>query len=143
MTYLVPTTSRISREIDSLFNNFFNFPRVRTEAVCDFMPRVNIKENEDHITLSFELPGLEKKDIKVMVKDDVLTISGERNFKSEEKDDGFVRSEISSGSFSRSFSLPDTVDSEKVSADYKNGMLEVKLAKREEVKPKEIEVKVG
>ena len=142
MTYLVPT-NRISREIDNLFNSFFNFPGVRTERCCDFMPRVNIKDTKDDVTLTFELPGMEKKDIKVMVKDDVLTVSGERSFKSEEKDDGFVRTEISTGSFSRSFTLPDTVDGEKISADYKNGMLEIKLTKREEVKPKEIEVKVS
>jgi len=142
MTYLVPT-NRISREIDNLFNSFFNFPSVRTERRCDFMPRVNIKDTKDDVTLTFELPGMEKKDIKVMVKDDVLTVSGERSFKSEEKDDGFVRTEISTGSFSRSFTLPDTVDGEKISADYKNGMLEIKLTKLEEVKPKEIEVKVS
>ncbi len=142
MTYLVPT-NRISREIDNLFNSFFNFPGVRTERCCDFMPRVNIKDTKDDVTLTFELPGMEKKDIKVMVKDDVLTVSGERSFKSEEKDDGFVRTEISTGLFSRSFSLPDTVDGEKISADYKNGLLEIKLTKREEAKPKEIEVKVS
>ncbi len=142
MTYLVPT-NRISREIDNMFNSFFNFPCVRTERRCDFMPRVNIKDTKDDVTLTFELPGMEKKDIKVMVKDDVLTVSGERSFKSEEKDDGFVRTEISTGSFSRSFSLPDTVDGEKISADYKNGLLEIKLTKREEAKPKEIEVKVS
>ncbi len=143
MTYLVPTTNRIAREFDSLFNGFFNFPSIRTEMSCDFMPRVNVKETKDDLTLTFELPGMEKKDVKVMVKDDVLTVSGERNFKSEEKDDGYIRTEISSGSFSRSFTLPDTVDSEKISADYKNGMLEVKLVKKEEVKPKEIEVSVS
>ncbi len=143
MTYLVPTTNRMAREMDSLFNSFFNFPSFRTEDSCDFMPRVNIKDTKDNVVLTFELPGMEKKDIKVTVKDDVLTVSGDRNFKSEEKEGGFVRTEISTGSFSRSFTLPDTVDGEKISADYKNGMLEIKLAKREEVKPKEIEVKVS
>jgi len=143
MTYLVPTTNRMVREMDSLFNSFFNFPSIKTERCCNFMPRVNIKDTKDDVTLTFELPGMEKKDIKVMVKDNVMTVSGERNLKSEDKDDGYVRSEISSGSFSRSFTLPDTVDSEKVSADYKNGMLEVKLIKKEEAKPKEIEVKIG
>ncbi len=142
MTYLVPT-NRIAREIDNLFNDFFNFPSYRTADSCDFMPRVNIRENDDNVFLTFELPGMEKKDIKVVVKDNVLTVSGERNFKTEEKGDGYVRTEISSGTFSRSFTLPDTVDGEKISADYKNGLLEIKLAKKEEVKPKEIEVKVG
>ncbi len=142
MTYLVPT-NRIAREIDSMFNSFFRFPSVRSEPSCDFMPRVNIKETADDVTLTFELPGMEKKDIKVMVNDDVLTVSCDRNFKSEEKDNGFVRREIRVGSFSRSFTLPDSVDSEKVSADYKNGLLEIKLTKLEEAKPKEVEVKVS
>jgi HSP20 family protein len=143
MTYLVPTTNRMVREMDNLFNSFFKIPSFRTERCCDFMPRVNIKDTENDVALTFELPGMEKKDIKVMVKDDILTVSGDRNFKSEEKDNGFVRTEISTGSFSRSFTLPDMVDSEKISADYKNGLLEIKLTKREEVKPKEIEVKAS
>lgn len=143
MTWLVPSTNRIAREMDSLFNSFLNFPSFRTEDSCDFMPRVNIKDTNDNVILTFELPGMEKKDIKVTVKDDVLTVSGQRNFKSEQKDEGWVRTEISSGSFSRSFTLPDTVDPEKVNADYKNGMLEIKLAKHPERKPKEIEVNIG
>jgi HSP20 family protein len=143
MTYLVPSTNRITREMDSLFNNFFNFPSFRTDDSSDFMPRVNIKDTKDNVILAFELPGMEKKDIRVTVKDEVLTISGQRDFRTEEKNEGWVRTEISSGSFSRSFTLPDTVDTEKVNADYKNGMLEVKLAKRPERKPKEIEVNIG
>ena len=143
MTYLVPTTNRIAREIDNMFSNFFNFPMFRADESCDFMPRVNIRDTKDNVILTFELPGMEKKDIKVTVKDGVLTVSGERKFQTEEKEDGYVRSEISSGSFARSFTLPDSVDTDKISADYKNGMLEIKLAKKEEVKPKEIEVKVS
>ena len=142
MTYLVPT-NRIAREIDNLFNDFFNFPSYRAADVADFMPRVNIRENDENVFLTFELPGMEKKDIKVVVKDNILTVSGERHFKTEDKENGNVRTEISSGTFSRSFTLPDTVDGNKISADYKNGLLEIKLAKKEEVKPKEIEVKVG
>ena len=142
MTYLVPT-NRVTREIDSLFDSFFSFPTVRSRVNREFMPRVNLRETDEDVSLLFELPGLERKDIKVIFRDDVLTVSGERSFKSEQKDNGYVRSEIIGGSFSRSFTLPDTVDSEKVSADYNNGMLEIKLAKKEEVKPKEIEVKVG
>ncbi len=143
MTYLVPTTNRLAREIDHMVNNFFNFPSLRADDSADFMPRVNIRDTKDNVVLTFEVPGMEKKDIKVSVKDDVLTVSGQRTFKSENKDEGWVRTEISSGSFSRSFTLPDTVNTERVSADYKNGMLEIKLAKREERKPKEIEVNIG
>jgi HSP20 family protein len=143
MTWLVPTTNRIAREIDNLFDNFFNFPSLRTVDSCDFMPRVNIRDTKDNVIMTFELPGMEKKDIKVTVKDDVLTVSGERRFQREEKENGWVRNEIASGSFSRSFTLPDTVNTDKISADYKNGLLEIKLPKLEERKPKEIEVNVG
>ncbi len=142
MTYLVPT-NRIAREIDSMVSNFMNFPGFRTEGSSDFTPRVNIRENQDDVFLTFELPGMERKDIKVTIKDNVLTVSGNREFKHEEQDRGFVRTEISTGSFSRSFTLPDTVSGDKISADYKNGLLEVKLPKKEEVKPKEIEVQVS
>ena len=143
MTYLVPRTNRLSREIDSMFNSFLNLPSFRTDDAGDFTPRVNTRDTKDNVVLTFELPGMQKKDIKVSVKDDVLMVSGTREFQSEQKDDGWVRTEISNGSFSRSFTLPDTVNAEKVQADYRNGMLEVRLAKREERKPKEIEVNVG
>ena len=89
MTYLVPTTNRIAREIDSMFNSFFNYPSLRTEA-GDFMPRVNIRETKDNVHLTFELPGMDKKDIKVQLKDEVLMVSGQREFKSEQKDECYV-----------------------------------------------------
>ena len=110
---------------------------------ADFMPRVNIEETKDNVSLTFELPGMEKDNIKIMVKDDVLTVAGERKSFDEQKDDAFVRREIYSGKFSRSFTLPDTIDPDAVSADYKNGLLLVKLGKKEEGKPREIEVKVS
>ena len=78
-----------------------------------------------------------------MVKDGNLIVSGQREFKTEEKDETFIRTEIRTGSFCRSFTLPETVNAENIGADYKNGILEVRLAKLEEVKPKEIEVKVS
>jgi HSP20 family protein len=95
------------------------------------------------LVLTFELPGMDKKDIKVQVKDSVLTVSGKRELKSETKEGNTVRSEIWSGSFSRSFTLPDSINPEKIAADYKNGLLEIRMDKLEEVKPKEIEVRVS
>jgi len=113
------------------------------KAVIVALVVVMIRETNDNVQLTFELPGMKKDDIKVAVRDGVLTVSGSREFKSESKDDDYVRCEICSGSFSRSFTLPESVNSEKISADYKNGLLEIKLDKLEEVKPKEIEVKVS
>lgn len=139
----VMVPNRLSREIDSMFNTFMNLPRINTENDCDFVPRVNIHETKDDVRLVFELPGMEKQDIKVTVKEDLLTVSGERKPLEADENAQFVRNEILTGSFSRSFTLPETIDTEKISADYRNGLLEVKLAKKEAVKPKEIEVSVG
>jgi HSP20 family protein len=132
-----------TREMDRWFNDFFGFPALESEGDAEFVPRVDIKDTKDNVVLTFELPGMEKKDIKVLVKDGNLVVSGERTFKSEQQDDNRIRSEIRQGKFSRSFSLPDTVNPENIGADYKNGMLEIRLAKLEEVKPKEIEVRVS
>jgi len=139
-----PSNHGLNRSIDQLFDNWFNYPTAREVSnSTDFSPRVNIRETEESLALTFELPGMKKEDIKVTVKDDVLTVSGQREFKSESNEDDYVRQELRSGSFSRSFTLPDTVDADKVGADYRDGLLEISLAKREEVKPKEIKVNVS
>lgn len=140
---LRPRRDDLSREIDSFFGNFFNVPAFCSERSGIAYPSVDIQEGKEDITLIFEIPGMEKKDIKVAVEDDILTVSGERKFREEEKERNYIRTEIGSGSFSRSFTLPKGVDSGKISAEYKNGLLEVKLAKTEESKPKEIDVKVS
>lgn len=128
--------------MDRMFEDFFGSPARWQADDAAFSPRTDIQENENEISLTFEIPGMDKGDIKVSVVDGVLSVSGERKFKKEEKDANYLRSEIRTGSFSRSFTLPDTVDADQISADYKDGLLLVKLAKKEEVKPKEIEVQV-
>jgi len=145
MTYLTvrPKRDAWSTDLDSWFEDFFHLPARARQVQDEFAPRVNIAETKDEIRLTFELAGMEKKDIKVTLHDGVLTISGKREMKNESESDNCVRREIRTGEFSRSFTLPETVDAEKIAADYKNGMLEVKLVKLEEVKPKEIEVKVS
>lgn len=104
--------------------------------------RMDIVETPESFKIVAELPGMEKEAIRVVVHDDQLTISGERK-QMENSDRNLVWAERRWGSFSRSFRLPDTVDKSGVSADYKNGVLEVTIAKKEEQKPKEIEVKVN
>jgi len=145
MTYLTlrPKKDNLTRQIDRMFNDFLSSPTVWAERDSDFVPRVNISDSKDDLALTFELPGMKKEDIKVTVKDNVLSISGKRGFAEEEKDENYIRTEIGTGSFCCSFTLPDTVNSEKISADYKDGMLTVKLAKLEEVKPKEIDVRIS
>ena len=128
---------------DGFFEDFFGRPARRSAESTGFSPRVNINETDENVRLTFELPGMEKADIKVAVADDMLTVSGKREFSSEENKNGLIRSEIRTGSFSRSFSLSDTIDRENISADYKNGLLEVTLAKTEKVKPREIDVRIS
>lgn len=116
---------------------------IESDASVPFIPvRMDVVESPESFKIVAELPGMEKEAIRVVVHDDLLTISGERK-QAEQSDRNVVWSERRWGSFSRSFRLPDTVDKSGVSADYKNGILEVTIAKKEEQKPKEIEVKVN
>jgi len=108
-----------------------------------FVPPVDIYEDEHNITLKLEVPGIEQNDIDVRVENNTLTVRGERKFEKDVKEENFHRIERTYGSFSRSFTLPNTVNPEQVNADYTNGVLTVTLAKRAEAKPKQIKVNVG
>ena len=105
-------------------------------------PVVDIYEKKDSIVLKAEVPGLEKDDISVVVKENVLTIKGEKKQENEVADDKFLRVERTYGSFQRSFNLSKTVDQDKLKAAYKNGVLMITLPKVPEAKPKQIEVSV-
>lgn len=106
-------------------------------------PTIDILESEDDVTISAELPGLDREDIKVEVKDDVLTFWGERKQQEEQEGDRYRRTERRYGAFRRSFALPSTVSSENVTATYENGVLSLRLPKAEEAKPREIPVHAG
>ena len=106
-------------------------------------PSVDIYENDGNLVLKAELPGIEPKDVDVRVENNVLTLRGERKFESEVKRDKYHRVERSYGTFSRSFTLPNVVDTDKIKAEYKDGVLQVTLPQREEAKPKQIQVAVG
>jgi HSP20 family protein len=106
-------------------------------------PSVDIFENKDQIVLEAELPGLSPEDVNISVENNVLTIHGERKFEKKDENDNFHRVERSYGSFTRSFTLPPTVSSENVDATFDNGILRLALAKREEAKPRRIEIKAG
>ena len=103
-------------------------------------PVVDMYDEEDRIVIKAELPGMEKKDIAVDVKDRVLTISGERNFDNEVKEEKYYRRERAYGKFQRAFSLPADVDSDKIKADFKEGLLKIEVPKPEKQKPKQITV---
>jgi len=111
-----------------------------TEA-GQWLPAVDIRETDDALLVQAELPGIDKKDVSVEVKDGVLTISGERKFEKDVKEENVHRIERSYGRFVRSFSLPTNVDTDKVEATMKNGVLDIRLPKKESAKPKAITVK--
>ena len=117
----------------------------REEALTNtgFAPPVDVYEDEHNITLKIEVPGIDEKDIDVRLENRTLTVHGERKFEKEEKEENYRRVERQYGSFTRSFTLPNTVDSENVSANYDKGILNIKLAKKSEAKPKQIKVNVG
>src|ERR1700719_2959290 len=108
-----------------------------------FAPPVDVYEDEHNITLKIEVPGIDEKDIDVRIENNVLTVHGERKFEKEEKEENYRRIERQYGSFTRTFTLPSTVETESVSANYEKGVLKVQLAKKAEAKPKQIRVNVG
>src|SRR5579864_898260 len=109
----------------------------------NFVPPVDIYEDEHSITLKLEVPGIDEKDIDVRIEGNTLTVHGEREIEKEEKEENFRRIERQYGSFTRSFTLPSSVDPGQVSAHYDKGVLKVNLAKKAEAKPKQIKVNVG
>jgi HSP20 family protein len=108
-----------------------------------FVPPVDIYEDEHSIQLKLEVPGIDEKDLDIKVENNTLTVTGERRFEKEEKEENFHRMERRYGSFTRSFTLPTTVNTEDIKADYEQGVLKVRLAKRSEAKPKQIRVNIG
>jgi HSP20 family protein len=108
-----------------------------------FAPPVDIYEDEHNITLKMEVPGIDEKDLDVRIENNTLAVCGERKFGKEEKEENFRRVERQYGSFTRSFTLPSSVEPENIQASYDKGVLEIRLAKKAEAKPKQIKVKVG
>jgi len=105
-------------------------------------PPVDILETENDLVLKADLPDIQSSDINIQVENQTLTIKGERKFNHDENGTGYHRIERSYGTFVRSFNVPSTVDTEKVSADYKNGVLTVKLPKKEAAKPRQVKVDI-
>jgi len=128
--------------LQNLNRLFQEFSRGTDELLTSgtFVPAVDIYEDERSITLKVEVPGMDEKDLDIKLENNTLTVSGERKFEKEEKEENFHRIERRYGSFSRSFTLPNTVESENVQANYENGILSIKLAKRAEARPKQIKV---
>jgi len=135
------------RELNTLqdrVNRLFQETGGRQESLTtgNFVPAVDIYEDEHSIKLKMEVPGVEQKDLDIQVENNTLTVKGERKLEKEEKEENFHRIERRYGSFFRSFGLPNSVDTDKVSADYQNGVLNIVLPKRAEAKPKQVKVNV-
>ena len=113
-----------------------------TMTVAEWSPLVDIVEDDKEYLIKAELPEVKRENVKVTVENGVLTITGERNYEKEEKDKKYHRIERAYGSFVRSFTVPDDADASKVTADFKDGVLKVHLAKDEKARPRAIEVKV-
>jgi len=122
-----------------------NSSEVPEEALTttSYAPPVDIYEDEHNITLKMEVPGIDEKDIDVRVENATLTVHGERKIEKEEKEENFRRVERQYGEFTRSFTLPSSVDLGQVTAHYDKGVLKINLAKKAEAKPKQIKVNVG
>jgi HSP20 family protein len=138
-----------TREVDSLqsevnrvFDAFFGNGGSRA-ANRRWIPAMDLVEAGDHLVLRADLPGMEKDDVEIEVKDGILTVSGERKAEHEEKSEGFYRAERSFGSFSRSLTLPKGSDASKVEAEFDKGVLEVRIPKPEETKPHRVEIGTG
>ena len=134
----------IQDRMNQIFEDALARSRGRDEGLRTGMwtPAVDIYENNEFVVVKAELPGVEKDRISVEVKEGILTLRGERGFDRELKDESYHRIERAYGGFHRSFSLPVSVDQEKVTARFLDGVLEVKLPKKEQAKPKQIEVDV-
>src|SRR3984957_16634005 len=129
-------------QFNRLFNESFR-THTAESAVTSWAPAVDIYETPNELVVKADLPDVNEKDIDVRVENNLLTIRGERKFEKSVSEENFLRVERTYGAFSRSFSLPNTVNSEAIGAEYKNGVLTVNLPKREESKPRQVKVTVN
>ena len=136
--------STLQDRVNRMFRDSYS-PERPDEALttANFAPPVDVYEDEHNISLKIEVPGIDEKDIDVSIENNTLTVRGERRFEKEEKEENFQRVERQYGSFTRSFTLPNSVDPDQVSANYDKGVLKIRLAKKTEAKPKQIKVNVG
>jgi HSP20 family protein len=125
-----------TREIDRVFDAFFG----QTDQGRRWVPPMDLVEADAHFVLKADLPGLSEGDVNIEVQDGTLTISGERTAEHEQREKGWYRIERSFGSFNRSLTLPDGVDPERIEASFDHGVLEVRIAKPEERKPRRISI---
>ena len=133
--------STLQDQLNRVFNDVFE--RAGESNLTSWAPAVDIFETEHELVVKADLPDVDPKDLDIRVENNILTIRGERKFEKKVSEDKYLRVERAYGSFSRSFSLANTVNAEAIKADYQNGVLTLTIPKREEAKPKQIKVNVG
>lgn len=135
--------SSFRKEMDRVFDDFFSL-KPSTLFDSEWMPDIDVEDTGKEIHVRAEMPGLDEKDLNVSLENNVLTISGEKKEEKEEKDKkkNYIYSERKFGSFSRSFTLPEGVEAEKIKAKFKKGVLEIDIPKDESVQPKKIQIDV-
>jgi HSP20 family protein len=133
--------STLREEMDRLWNRFFEWPAM-DPLRGEWVPSLDVSETKDNIVVKAEVPGIDPKEIDISYADGILTVRGERKQEKEEKDENYHRVERKYGSFSRSVRLPHEVKSDKIKANYKDGVLKITLPKSEEAKKKEVKIKV-
>jgi HSP20 family protein len=133
-------STSLQDQVNRLFEGNFTRDRSGHADLATWAPPVDIYETENELVVKADLPDLHEKDIDIRVTNNTLTIRGERKFEKDINEDNYLRIERAYGSFTRSFSLPNTVNSENIRAEYRNGVLTLHMAKREESKPKQIKI---
>jgi HSP20 family protein len=135
----------LQNEMNRLFNTVFDAPAPGNggNTLRRWMPPMDLVETDDHFVLRADLPGMKEDDVKIEFEDGTLTVSGERKAEHESKHEGYYRVERAFGAFSRSLTLPQGIDPEAVTANFDNGVLEVRIPKPEERKPRRIEIGAG
>jgi HSP20 family protein len=132
----------LQEQINRIFDEAFR-GRADDSTLATWAPAVDIFETENELVLRADLPGMQEKDLDIRVENNMLTIRGERKFDQTVTEDNYLRMERAYGTFSRSFSLPTTVNTDAIKADYQHGTLTVRMPRREETKPKQIKVSVS
>ena len=139
--------SSLQGEMNRLFNTFFEAPGQAgnggTGMTNRWIPAMDLVEEDEHYVLRADLPGMKEDDVNIELENNVLSVSGERKHESTDKGNGFYRMERSSGSFSRSLTLPEGVDAEAIAASFEDGVLELRIPKPEQRKPHRVRISAG
>ena len=135
----------IQERMNRLFDDSMRTIRPGDESLSSaiWTPPVDIYETEGEVILKAELPEINQKDIEIQIENNTLTLRGERKFEKDDKKENYHRIERAYGSFVRSFTLPSSIDQDRIKADYRDGILKISMPKREETKPKQIKVAIS